>query len=83
MTKFMEFELYSYFILKILSVICGLIGAFGAVGIVGGHEWGLTTSSQFWLYEFYMALLIGLAYLMYRVSKYVRADYIRRDTRNK
>ena len=79
----MEFELYSYFILRTICVICSLIGGFGIIAVAGGHEWDLTTSGQFWLYEFYAMLLIGFAYLTYKASEYIRADYIRRDTRNK
>jgi hypothetical protein len=79
MTTFMKLEAVLYLILKILKHACGWIGALGIIGFVGGLEHELITFKQFFLYEINACVLVGLCYVMYRLEKEVRADFIKRN----
>lgn len=79
MTRFMKFEVITYFVLRVLGYIAGFVGVFGILGFVGGLEHDNITIAQFWLYEFYSFCLIGFSYIVWYIREYIREDVIRRN----
>lgn len=83
MTKFMKFEVISFFVLRVLGYVCGILGAISVLGYAGSYECEIISTAQFWLYELYAFGLIGMSFVLYYLRMWIAEDVIERERQMK
>lgn len=78
MTRFMKFELITFYVLKVFGYICGILGAYCIIGFVGGLEHDKITCTQFFMYELHSFMLIGISYVVWRIRELIKGDLQKR-----
>lgn len=78
MTRFMKFELVTFYILKVFGYICGILGAYCVIGFVGSLEHDKITCTQFLMYELHSFMLIGISYAVWRIRERIKEDLQKR-----